>query len=103
MGDLKLALVKHQTAADTRFDNGREVFSELKSKLNEVDTRTQPKPPSVLKIISITLTCVMIAATALWGLSTKLSDRPTTEQLEKIFATHEKLGHQSLRDRKSVV
>lgn len=80
-------------AHDQQFSNGRHVMGDLNSRLGAVEVRTMPKPPSITKIVGITLTCVLAGASALWGLSTKLSDRPTMQQIERAFDKHAEAGH----------
>lgn len=69
----------------------------MSKSIDDIDKRTSPPPPSVVKVIAITLTVFITAATALWGLAQKLSDRPTTEQMRQILHTHEGNGHTTLR------
>lgn len=87
-----------------RLDNGTHAFKRVSDsvdktnkRIDELDKRTAPKVPSTGKIIAITITVFMAAATALWGLAQNLSDRPTTNQMREVLHTHEGNGHTDLR------
>lgn len=98
--EVREALVEHRV----RLDNGTHVFANERSereklarRLDGVIEATAPKPVSVTKVISITLALVMAAAGALWGLSNKLRDRPTEQQIEKLMHSHDGVGHPQMR------
>ena len=91
-------------AHNIRLENGTHAFETVNrsvektnKRIDEIDKRTTPVPPSVAKVIAITLTVFMAAATALWGLAQKLSDRPTTDQMQQILHSHDGNGHTQLR------
>lgn len=94
MIELKEAVVEHRV----RLDNGVKVFADQKEKVRQLEERTAPKQPSILKVVGITITVVAIGATALWGLAMMLRDRPTVEQIDKIIDHHDTNGHEVVRD-----
>jgi len=63
----------------------------------------QPKVPSVTKVVSVTFGIFVTLASALWFLSAKLSDRPTTEQFFEVMESHEKRGHPATREKISEI
>ncbi|UCC72081.1 MAG: hypothetical protein JSV86_17185 [Gemmatimonadota bacterium] len=89
---VKEALVEHKV----RLENGSKVFERHGSRITAIEDTIRPKPPGVLKIVSVTVGILVACATALWGLSTKLSDRPTVEQVEKVIDTHDTHGHKAV-------
>lgn len=89
---------KALAGVDVRLDNGRKVFAEQKRRIEVVEDAVAPKPVSVAKIVSITIAVIALAGGALWGLSEKLSDRPTIEQIERIVDRHDDGGHLHLRE-----
>ena len=95
---MEVDFATHKTASVTRFENGREVFGDLKRSIADIDQRTTPKPPSVYKIIGLTLTIVLAGAGALWGLANRLRDRPTDAQIRAIIHDHDDAGHKSIRE-----
>jgi hypothetical protein len=90
---LKEAVVEHRV----RLENGTKVFATYGERLKDVETRITPRPPSILKIAGITLTVIALGATSLWGLANMLRDRPTVEQLDKVFDRHDTGGHDGMR------
>jgi len=94
---LKEGAVEHRM----RLENGSNVFSAMRKDLDEVDKRTRPRPPSIIKIVGLTLALFTTAAGSLWMLANMLRDRPTVEQLEGVLkkydAAHEAGGHKDLR------
>jgi hypothetical protein len=80
-----------------RLENGTKAFERMDKAVSEIDKRITPKPPSVLKIISTTIGCFVVLASALWGLSVMMSDRPTTSQVKDIMLDHDRHGHAELR------
>lgn len=88
------ALVEHRI----RLENGTKAFARMDTEMTEIDKRTTPKPISVARVVSMTLGCFLAAATALWGLSTMLSDRPTSSQVKDIMVDHDQSGHRDLRE-----
>jgi len=91
---LKQAAVEHRV----RLENGSNVFRGYDQRIRSVEERTTPKPPSVYKIIGITLTVVFTGAVALWALANMLRDRPTLDQIEKIIKAHDDGGHHTVRE-----
>jgi hypothetical protein len=69
-----------------RLDNGVKVFGDIKKQL--------PKPMSPAKLVTLTGGLFIAAMVGLWGLSEKLSDRPTINQLQEIMIQHNKAGHE---------
>lgn len=84
-----------------RLENGVKVFAKFEERITGVEHRTSPKPPSIIKIVGITLAVVMSGAGALWALANNLRDRPTVEQMEKVMERrdkgHEHAGHKDIR------
>ena len=68
----------------------------------DLSEMVRPKPPSITKVVTITLGLVVVGAGALWGLSDMLRDRPTVEQVDRVFQryddSHEAAGHKELRE-----
>ncbi len=81
-----------------RLENGVKVFSDQKARLATVEDRISPQPPSVLRIVGLTIGIVSLGAGSLWGLSNMLRDRPTSGQIEKIIDSHDDSGHRAVRD-----
>lgn len=91
--ELKEAAVEHRV----RLENGSAVFGKQDARLCAVENRITPKPASVTRIASITFGVFIVLSSALWALSTMLSDRPTTSQLRSVIGEHEKNGHEQTR------
>lgn len=87
------ALVEHRM----RLENGTKAFERMDTSIRDIDKRTTPKPPSVVKIVSVTFGCFVVVASALWGLSVMLSDRPTTSQVKDVMLDHDRHGHEEVR------
>jgi hypothetical protein len=87
------AAVEHRV----RLENGSKVFSGYAEQIQEIDKRTTPRPPSIYKIVGLTLTIVLTGAGALWGLANRLRDRPTDVQIQQIIHEHDAAGHQTIR------
>lgn len=87
------AVIEHRT----RLENGVRVFADQKDRLEAVEKKIEPKPPSVYKIIGITISVVMAGAGALWALANNLRDRPTIEQIDKVFDRHDRNGHADMQ------
>jgi hypothetical protein len=81
-----------------RLENGSHVFREQKKQLSELNAKLTPSPPSLLKIVALTISLVTMGASALWALSNTLRDRPTTEQLQQVVKEHDDTGHSVVRD-----
>lgn len=64
-----------------RLESGAKSFESLSKRLSAVE----PKPPSILRIVSISLAAFLAASSALWALSDRLADRPTVQQVDKIL------------------
>ena len=79
-----------------RLENGQKAFGAAHDRISQIEHRITPKPPSVLKIVSITIGLFLTCAGALWGLSNMLRDRPTSEQIEKIIHKHDEVGHSAI-------
>jgi hypothetical protein len=98
VGALKEAAIEHKT----RLQNGSRVFESWDQRIAEVEERTTPRPPSVIKIVGLTLALFMAAAGALWALAHMLRDRPTTDQLDRVLERHderhEAVGHKAMRE-----
>lgn len=105
VSDLNKAVVEHRV----RLENGTHVFAGLRKDVSSNETaiedlaeRIRPKPPSIVKIVTLTLGFVAVGSAALWGLSNMLRDRPTVEQVDRVFQgydeAHEAGGHRQLRD-----
>ena len=95
-----ISQLKESTARhDVRLENGRQVFATIRKELDDVKLATTPRPPSVVKIVGLTLALVTAAAGALWGLSNMLRDRPTLDQVESILDQHQKSGHRETREK----
>lgn len=92
------ALQQAATEHRMRLENGTHVFSALKDEIADLDARTTPRAPSVLKIVAITLALVTAGAGALWGLSNMLRDRPTLEQVDKVMDKHQANGHKATHE-----
>jgi len=88
------AVIEHRT----RLENGVRVFADQKDRLETVEKKIEPKPPSVYKIIGITFSVVMAGAGALWALANNLRDRPTVHQIDKVFDGHDKNGHADMKN-----
>jgi uncharacterized protein HemX len=69
--EMRDALAEHRV----RLENGTKVFAEVREQL------PRPMPPS--KVIALTLAVVTAAGGALWSLSEKLAERPTTQQVQR--------------------
>jgi hypothetical protein len=95
LADVKEAMVEHKV----RLENGSKVFDGIRSRLATVEEATRPKPPSIVKIVGVTLAVVGMGAGALWGLSNMLRDRPTLRQVEKVIDAHDDNGHKETRIR----
>jgi uncharacterized protein YqgV (UPF0045/DUF77 family) len=93
------AIVEHRT----RLQNGVKVFGDQKDRLDTIEKKIQPSPPSVYKIIGITFAVMMAAAGALWALANTIRDRPTIEQIDKVIHAHDKGGHSEMREKISSV
>jgi hypothetical protein len=87
------SIIEHRT----RLENGVRVFQDQKDRLETVEKKIEPKPPSVYKIIGITFSVVMAGAGALWALANNLRDRPTVEQIDKVFDGHDQNGHSDMK------
>jgi hypothetical protein len=90
------ATVEHRV----RLENGsrvfaqqREVVARVDSRVDKVEEQIRPRPPSMLKVIAVTFGVFVTLAGALWYLSERLADRPTTDQLRNVVSDHEKAGH----------
>lgn len=94
LSDLNVAVAEHKL----RLENGVKVFGDHKKRLESVEHKTTPKPPSIIKIVGLTLGIVGMGAGALWALSNMLRDRPTVEQIDKIIEKHDGNGHKAVRD-----
>jgi hypothetical protein len=105
VSELAKAGVEHRV----RLENGTAVFSSIRERMTKSDSaiadiseRIRPKPPSITKVVTITLGLVVVGAGALWGLSNMLRDRPTVEQVDQVFQryddSHEAAGHKELRE-----
>ena len=57
-----------------------------------------PKPPSVMRIISIVLAVVGLAGGALWGLSQALSEKQSHSHGAEMMQKHEIRGHKETTD-----
>lgn len=98
---LREAVAEHRV----RLENGSHVFQKYDDRFHrndervkEIEDKIAPKPPSVYKIVGITLSVVLAGAGALWALANMLRDRPTVEQIEKIIHKHDEVGHKSVRE-----
>lgn len=98
-----------------RLENGSHVFQDMRKEhedfKGDVTDRAEkaeismaeriaeltPMPPSPLKVASLVLTVVAMAGGALWGLSTMLNDRPTTEQIKEVLEVHQDHGHEDTK------
>jgi hypothetical protein len=89
LGEVKEAVLEHRL----RLENGIHVFAAVRKELDELEARTMPRSPSVYKIVGVTLALVMAGASALWGLSNMLRDRPTLEQVDTLMKGHDAAGH----------
>lgn len=89
LSDLKDNMVAYKV----RLENGTNVFRAHDERIREVEAAVKPKPVPAIKIIGITVSVLAIAMGALWGLSMKLSDRPTLLQIESMFSRHDSVGH----------
>lgn len=92
--DIREAVVEHRT----RLQNGVKVFADQKDRLETVEKKIEPKPPSVYKIIGITLTVVLAGAGALWALANMLRDRPTIDQIDRVIDSHDISGHEGMKN-----
>lgn len=75
-----------------RLDNGRHAISDTRDSIKNVEGRVQslsdqirPRPPSIPKIVGITMTAVIAGATALWALSSILNGKTDTQDVESII------------------
>jgi hypothetical protein len=94
VGEMREAAIEHKT----RLENGVKVFAKHEARIEEIENKIEPRPPSIAKIVSITITCLIAAATALWSYANMMRDRPTTDQIEKIIHSHDANGHKTMRD-----
>jgi len=94
VNDLKEAAVEHRV----RLENGTNVFRDYSARIGAIEEKITPKPPSIAKIIGITLTIVFAGAGALWGLANMLRDRPTADQIRDVVQQHDDVGHKSIRE-----
>jgi hypothetical protein len=97
-------LEKSMTETQLRLENGTHAFSDMRDEQASMSTTfaekvasLTPKPPSVSKVTGIVLALISLAGGALWGLSTMISDRPTSGQIEKIIDGHQEHGHKDTR------
>ncbi len=94
-------LTKSQARIQQRLENGTKVFTDWDERIGKVEHRTAPKPTPVWKVAMTTIGLFCTAAGALWGLSNMLRDRPTTDQIQRVFesreAIHNEAGHKRLR------
>ena len=97
--DLKESVVEHRM----RLENGVAVFAKTGKRIAALEEVTRPKPPRILTVVGITVTIVMTAGGALWGLSSQLNSRPTTNQIERIMENHDTAGHIKFRKEMSGV
>jgi len=79
-----------------RFAQGNVAFAAIRESIGQLTSVVQPKPVSLGRVIGLTVTIVALAGGALWGLSTKLSDRPTIEQVRSVVSEHSANGHPTL-------
>ena len=86
VGQLRAAVAEHTI----RLENGRHVMHDIKERL--------PKPMGAGKLIGLSFGIFVALGGALWGLSEKLADRPTAEQIQSVIQTHDRHGHQDLRN-----
>ena len=97
VGTMKESCVEHRM----RLENGSKVFESWHKRIADIERRTQPKEPNLLKVIGLTLAIFSACAGGLWGLAQMLRDRPTTEQVERVLEKqvqyHENTGHGPLR------
>jgi hypothetical protein len=98
-------LEKSMTEASLRMENGVHAFADLREQQNQTAqgfaekvAELTPKPPSTAKVAGLVLGVIGMAAGALWGLSSMLNDRPTTEQIGNIIDAHHSNGHKDTRD-----
>jgi hypothetical protein len=91
--EMREAVVEHRT----RLQNGVKVFADQKDRLETIEKKIEPKPPSVYRIIGITISVVMAGAGSLWALANNLRDRPTVDQIDKVFESHDKNGHSDMK------
>jgi hypothetical protein len=96
------AMVEHRV----RLENGSHVFAKqhekfeaVEGKLEQVQEELRPKPPSVLRIVIATFGVFVTLSGALWYLSEKLADRPTTDQLRNVMEGHQKAGHHATQEK----
>jgi hypothetical protein len=94
LDEVKDTVLKH----DLRLDTGVKTFDANKKRLATIEEQIRPKPPSIYTIIGITLTIVFAGAGSIWGLANMLRDRPTANQIQEIFKSHNRSGHQTIRD-----
>lgn len=87
------AVVEHKT----RLQNGVNVFSDQKKRIENIEKKIEPKPPSVYKIIGITISLMVAGAGSLWALANMLRDRPTVEQIDKVIDHHDSSGHNGMK------
>ncbi len=97
VGDIK----EENAGTRVRLDNGIKVFSKVEDRLTTLEERTQPRSPSIGKIVGVTLAIVMTGAGSLWALANNLRDRPTVDQMETAMErrdkSHEDGGHKDIR------
>jgi hypothetical protein len=79
---LRVTSTKHEL----RLNNGVKVFGDIKDQL--------PKPLSAARLVALTAGLFVAAASGLWALSEKLSDRPTTGQMQELMIQHNHAGHE---------
>jgi hypothetical protein len=94
VSNLRDAAVEHRV----RLENGSKVFNSWDDRIAEIERRTMPKPISIIKVVGMTIGVFMALAGALWALSEKLADRPTTRQIDSIMDKHQKGGHKETRE-----
>lgn len=101
MALVKEAIVEHRL----RLENGTKVFSDLRGDIADKSGKIaalQPKPPSISKVVSLTLALVMAGGGVIWLMATMLHERPTHEQvyqsMDSSHEAHEAAGHRELRE-----
>ena len=91
--ELKRAAVEHRV----RLENGTKVFGGWSERIQAIEERTTPKPPSITKIVGITLSIILASSGALWGLANMLRDRPTVQQIREVVKSHDANGHKDMK------
>lgn len=92
-GELAERIVRIEGAHAHLKENHSHKLEALRSAVEGIAVRTSPKPINWIPVAALGLTLLTMILGAWWALSEKFSQRPTTDQIEKLFRTHSEIGH----------